>query len=54
MEFDGKTILVTGSGTSLGFATAKAFLEGGARVMLNGSTQERLYPALKRLSEFGG
>ncbi len=53
MEFEGKTVLVTGSGTSLGFATAKAFLECGGRVMINGSTRGRLNTALERLSGFG-
>lgn len=53
MEFDGKTVLVTGSATALGFATAVAFLESGARVMVNGSTQDRLDRALERLAKYG-
>lgn len=54
MEFADKAVLVTGSTTSIGFAIASAFLEAGARVMINGSDQGRLNAALRRLAGFGG
>ena len=53
MEFAGRTVLVTGSATALGFATATAFLDGGARVMLNNDTQGPLDGALARLARYG-
>jgi len=53
MEFDGKTVLVTGSATALGFATATAFLDNGARVMVNNDTQAPLDGALQRLASYG-
>ena len=52
-EFAGRTVLVTGSATALGFATAAAFLEGGARVMVNNHTQAPLDAALERLARYG-
>ena len=53
MEFAGRTVLVTGSATALGFATASAFLDGGARVMVNSDTQGPLDAALQRLARHG-
>ncbi len=53
MEFAGKTVLVTGGATCLGFATAAAFLEAGAQVMINGSTEARLEAARPRLAKYG-
>ena len=54
MEFEGKVVLITGSTSSIGFATAEAFLDAGAKVMINGSDQGRLDTALGRLARFGG
>lgn len=53
-DFSGKVALVTGASRGIGFAIARGFLEAGAKVMLNGSTQEHLEVALDRLSAFGG
>ena len=53
MEFEEQTVLITGSSTSIGFATAEAFLKAGARVMINGSTATRLKVAVDRLAGFG-
>lgn len=53
MEFAGKIVLVTGSVTALGFATATAFLDGGARVMVNSDTQAPLDGALQHLARYG-
>jgi len=38
MSFDGKRVLVTGGSRGIGRATAKAFLDAGARVAINGRT----------------
>jgi 3-oxoacyl-[acyl-carrier protein] reductase len=53
VNFADQVVLITGSSSSIGFATAEAFLEAGGRVMLNGSGQEKLGSALKRLDRFG-
>ncbi len=53
MDFAGKTVLVTGSATALGFATATAFLESGASVMVNNVTQGPLDMAMERLAGHG-
>jgi NAD(P)-dependent dehydrogenase (short-subunit alcohol dehydrogenase family) len=36
--FAGRTVLVTGSGSNLGFAVARAFLDAGARVVISDRT----------------
>ena len=44
MTFEGKAVLVTGASRGIGRATAQAFLEGGARVAINGrSFRERAF-----------
>ena len=42
MNFDNKTVLVTGGGTGIGRAIASAFFEKGARVMISGRTEKTL------------
>ncbi len=46
-----KVAVITGGSTGIGFATAKLFLEEGARVVLTGRTQETLDTALAELDE---
>lgn len=45
----GKTALVTGSTTGIGFAIAKALLEEGATVYINGRSEERVNSAIEKL-----
>ncbi len=40
MNFTDKRVLVTGSSRGIGFDIAKTFLDAGARVAINGSTEE--------------
>ena len=53
-DYKGKIVLVTGSSRGIGFGTAKMFLEAGAKVMINGSNEERLHTALKSLGKCKG
>ncbi len=50
MEFDGKTILVTGSTRGIGTAAAALFLERGGSVVLHGRRQADVDAAVARLS----
>src|SRR3712207_3312444 len=49
IELDGRTALVTGSTSGIGFATARGLARAGARVVLNGRSQERVEEAARRL-----
>lgn len=51
--FDGKVALVTGASTGIGFATAKAFGEAGARVVLAAHNKESLEVAANMLKTAG-
>jgi NAD(P)-dependent dehydrogenase (short-subunit alcohol dehydrogenase family) len=53
MSFSGKTVAVTGGGTGIGRATAKAFLERGARVLINGRRAEVLEKTARELDPSG-
>ncbi|MBI3964609.1 MAG: SDR family oxidoreductase [Chloroflexi bacterium] len=53
MKFQGKTALVTGSATSIGFAIARTFLDQGANVVVNSNDQQLLDAALSRLASHG-
>jgi FlaA1/EpsC-like NDP-sugar epimerase len=46
-------ILVTAASQGIGFGVAKAFLEEGARVVINSSNEEKLKAAKQKLSSFG-
>ena len=49
----GQRALVTASSRGIGFAAARAFLEEGARVVINSSNAARLQAALETLRGFG-
>jgi NAD(P)-dependent dehydrogenase (short-subunit alcohol dehydrogenase family) len=50
-QFNGKTILITGGTTGIGFSTAKLFIEAGAKVIISGQDTQRLDEAVKQLGE---
>jgi gluconate 5-dehydrogenase len=52
-DLGGKTALVTGAGSGLGFAMAKGLAEAGARVVLNGRTVGKLDAAAETLRAQG-
>jgi NAD(P)-dependent dehydrogenase (short-subunit alcohol dehydrogenase family) len=49
MDFSGKSVLITGASRGIGRATAKAFLDAGARVAINGRTRESVADAIDGL-----
>jgi 3-oxoacyl-[acyl-carrier protein] reductase len=49
----GQRVLVTAASQGIGFGTAKAFLEEGARVVINGSHSDRLAAAVRKLAPTG-
>ena len=49
MDFTDKRILVTGSSRGIGFEIATSFLDAGARVAINGSTEQSAGAAMERL-----
>jgi citronellol/citronellal dehydrogenase len=51
--FKGKTVLVTGGGSGIGFAIARHFLQCGAEVFICSRKAERIEKALQDLSPFG-
>lgn len=48
-RFEGKTVLVTGGSSGIGLATALAFADEGARLVITGRDQSALDQAKKRL-----
>ena len=50
-RFNGKTALITGGTSGIGFATANALLEQGAKVAISGTTSQSVDRALKRLPD---
>jgi len=53
ISFAGKVALVTGAASGLGFATAKAFAESGAAVVLADVDEKAVQAAAKELSDRG-
>ena len=49
VDFDSVCVLVTGSSRGIGYASAKEFLDRGARVAVNGRTQESTAAAIEAL-----
>ena len=50
-ELNGKTAVITGGTTGIGFATAQRYLEEGAQVLITGRTQSKVDEALAALGE---
>lgn len=50
LQLDGKRALVTGSTVGIGFDIAKALVEEGAQVIVNGRTEERVSEAKRRIA----
>lgn len=53
-SLSGRTALITGSTQGLGFEIARAYAASGARVVINGRSQERVMQAVRRIGEEGG
>lgn len=49
----GKTVLITGSGSGIGFALAEGFAGAGAKIILNGRNESKLEGAEKKLLKSG-
>jgi NAD(P)-dependent dehydrogenase (short-subunit alcohol dehydrogenase family) len=54
LELANKLALVSGSTAGIGFAIAELLLREGARVIINGRTQQGVDAALAKLSAHGG
>jgi len=53
LALKGRLVLVTGSGSGIGKATARVFLEEGARIILHGLTQNEVDAAVGDLQTLG-
>ena len=50
MNFTDKNVVITGGSTGIGFATAKAFIDAGANVLITGRSAENLQHAADRIA----
>ncbi|NER35381.1 MAG: SDR family oxidoreductase [Oscillatoria sp. SIO1A7] len=50
-RLNGKTAVITGGTSGIGFATARLFLEEGARVIVTGQNETRLQEAAQKLGD---
>ncbi|MFD6949588.1 short-chain dehydrogenase [Nocardiopsis sp. TSRI0078] len=50
-KYSGKNVVITGGGSGMGFALAKLLVDGGARVVITGRSQDTLDAARERLGE---
>lgn len=53
MDFQGKSVVITGGATGIGFALAKRIGTAGARIILFEPREERLAAAVEALAPFG-
>jgi len=53
LNLKNKRVLVTGSGSGIGKATAKAFLQEGAEVIIHGLTKTEVDACLEELNPLG-
>ena len=54
IDLSGKTALVTGSTSGIGYAIAKGLTASGAAVVINGRTQDNVNTAARKLDGVGG
>lgn len=54
LQLEGRTALVTGSTAGIGYASARALLREGARVIVNGRTQDGVDAAIAKLQKETG
>lgn len=50
IDFTGRKVLITGSTSGIGFATAQGFLASGASIVINGRSQDGLDKAMTRMA----
>lgn len=50
-RLNNKTAVITGGTTGIGFATAKQFIQEGARVIITGRSEQRLIEAVEKLGK---
>jgi NAD(P)-dependent dehydrogenase (short-subunit alcohol dehydrogenase family) len=53
LQLDNKLVVVTGSTSGIGKGIAKSFLQEGAKVIVNGRSQDRVEEVAQELSAFG-
>lgn len=53
LQLEGKTALITGSTSGIGKASARALLEEGVTVLVNGRSRESVEAAVEELAEHG-